>query len=142
MRILTRYILKEILSYSLVGLLVFTFVVYVPRIGHLLELVVRRDLPLSRVLLLFLLPVPSILTLTLPMAVLVGTLLGVGRMAADGEVIAARSVGMGRGQFARPVVLYALGGWLLASWMSLFLAPRGAFELTRMESELVSSQAP
>lgn len=142
MRILTRYILKEILSYSLVGLLVFTFVVYIPRIGHLLELVVRRGLPVSSVLLLFLLPVPSILVLTIPMAVLVGTVLGLSRMAADGEVIAARAVGIGRGQFALPVLAYALCGWALASGMSLFLAPRGALQLSRMESALISSQAP
>ena len=56
MRILTRYILKEIFSHSLLGLLVFTFVVYVRPLGQLLELAVRHDLSPSGMLVLFFLP--------------------------------------------------------------------------------------
>ena len=118
MRILTRYILKEISSHSLLGLLVFTFAIFIPRLGHLLELVVRHSLPLSQMLTLFMLPIPSILVLTVPMAVLVGTLIGLSRMAADGEVIAARASGIGLAQFVRPVLLFAFGGWALTLWMS------------------------
>src|SRR5579872_7343481 len=99
MRILTRYILKEILSYALIGLLVFTFVIFIHELGNLLELVVRHNVPLREMATLFLLPFPTILMMTIPMAVLVGTLIGLSRMAADGEVIAARASGMGLAWF-------------------------------------------
>ena len=141
MKILTRYTLKEVVSHSLVGLLVFTFVVYVPRIGQLLELVARRNLSLRTVLLLFLAPVPAILVLTIPMAVLVGVLLGLSRLAADGEVIAARAVGIGISRFAGPVIAYAVLGWLAASAMSLYLAPRSNFELSHKAAQIRNSQA-
>lgn len=141
MKILTRYTLKEVVSHSLVGLLVFTFVVYVPRIGQLLELVARRNLSLRTVLLLFLAPVPAILVLTIPMAVLVGVLLGLSRLAADGEVIAARAVGIGISRFAGPVIAYAVVGWLAASAMSLYLAPRSNFELSHKAAQIRNSQA-
>lgn len=141
MRILTRYIFREIVSHSLIGLLVFTFVIYIPRIGQLLELVARRNLPFATVILLFLAPVPAILVLTIPMAVLVGILLGLSRLAADGEVIAARAVGIGTSSFARPAIAYACAGWLLASAMSLYLAPRSNFELIRRETQVRNSQA-
>ena len=85
MRILTRYILKEVFSHSLLGLLIFTFVIYIPYISRVLELVARHDLALSGVITVFLAPVPGILVLTVPMSVLVGTLIGLSRMAADGE---------------------------------------------------------
>ncbi len=142
MRIFTRYILKEVFSHSLLGLLVFTFVVFIPHISHLLELVVRHDLPPNDILILFLLPIPGIVVLTIPMAVLVGILIGLGRMAADGEVVAARAVGVGLGQFIRPVMIYALMGWAAASWMSLDLAPRAGRVLSRMEARLEASQLP
>ena len=141
MRILTRYILKETTSYSLIGLLVFTFIIYIPRLSQLLEVVARRNLRALTVLLLFLAPIPEILVLTIPMAVLVGVLLGLSRLAADGEVIAARAVGIGTGRFAGPVLAYAVAGWLLASAMSLYLAPKSNFELTRKEAEVRNSQA-
>lgn len=141
MRILTRYVLKEIVSHSLIGLLVFTFVIYIPRIGQLLEVVARRNLPFTTVTLLFLAPVPAILVLTIPMAVLVGILLGLSRLAADGEVIAARAVGIGTSSFARPALAYACTGWLLASAMSLYVAPRSNLELIRRETQVRNSQA-
>jgi LPS export ABC transporter permease LptF/LPS export ABC transporter permease LptG len=142
MRILTRYILKEIVSHSLLGLLVFTFVLFVRHLGQLLEMVARHTLDVSSLLTLFLLPVPGILILTVPMAVLVGILIGLSRMAADGEVIAARAVGVGTRKFLWPVMLLALTGWALASLMSLYLAPRAARQLHRMEIELKSRELP
>ncbi|HKS97587.1 MAG TPA: LptF/LptG family permease, partial [Terriglobia bacterium] len=82
MRILTRYILREVFTHSLLGLLIFTFVIYMRHLGYVLGLVVRHGLPLWKTLTLFLLPIPGILVLTIPMAVLVGTLIGLSRMAA------------------------------------------------------------
>jgi len=142
MRILTRYIFKEVLSHSLLGLLVFTFVLYIPHMSHLLELLVRHDLSLQDVLTLFLLPLPEIVVLSIPMAVLVGTLIGLSRMAADGEVIAARALGIGLGQFIRSVMLFAAMGWLATSWMSLVLAPLANRRLIAMEAGLKGSQVP
>ncbi|HZP00503.1 MAG TPA: LptF/LptG family permease [Terriglobia bacterium] len=142
MRILTRYVLKEVFSHSLIGLLTFTFVIYIRHIGDLLELVVRRSLDPASILTLFLLPLPGILVLTIPMAVLVGTLIGLSRMAADGEIIAVRAAGISLGPLARAVMLFALTGWALASWMSLLLAPSSARKLNSMEVGLKSSQIP
>jgi len=142
MRILTRYILKEVLSHSLLGLLIFTFVIYIPYISRLLELVARHDIALSSVITLFLAPVPGILVLTVPMSVLVGTLIGLSRMAADGEVIAARAAGIALGQFVRPVIIFAVLGWGVTSLMSLYLAPQAGLKLNRMEAHLKTSQAP
>ena len=142
MRILTRYIFKEIFSHALLGLLVFTFVIFIRPAGHLLELVVRHSLQAASILTLFILPVPGILVLTVPMAVLVGTLIGLSRMSADGEVIAARAAGIGMGQFVRPVMVMALAGWGLALWMSLFLGPQSLRKLHRMEQEVSTSEVP
>jgi len=142
MRILTRYILKEIFSHSLLGLLVFTFIIFVRQLGNLLELFVRHNVPWHDMATLFLLPVPSILVLTIPMAVLVGTLIGLSRMAADGEVVAARAAGIGLTHFVRPVMLLALAGWAVALWMALFFAPQAARRMNRMENGLKASQVP
>lgn len=141
MRILTRYIFKEMFAHCLLGLLVFTFVLYVRPLSHVLELVARRSLPVSQVIFLFLLPLPSILVITIPMAVLLGTLIGLSRMSGDSEIIAIRATGIGKGQFVRPVLMFALCGWALASWMSLFLSPAAVRTLQRSEASLAATQA-
>src|ERR1039458_8115414 len=142
MRILTRYILKEPFSHCLLGLLVFTFVIFIRQLGNLLELVVRHNVPLRDTTTLFLLPVPNILIMTIPMAVLVGTLIGLSRMSADGEVIAARATGIGVGAFVRPVMMLAITGWAVTLGMSLFIAPQAARKMNRMETGLKASQIP
>src|SRR5208282_2215031 len=88
------------------------------------------------------LPVPSILMMTIPLAVMVGTLIGLSRMAADGEVIAVRASGIGLSCFVRPVMLLAVTGWAVTLWMSLFLAPQALRKMSRMETGLTASQAP
>ena len=49
MRILTRYILKEVSSHALLGVMLFTFVIFMRDLGRLLELVVRNSAPLPSV---------------------------------------------------------------------------------------------
>ncbi|MGH9433081.1 MAG: LPS export ABC transporter permease LptF, partial [Terriglobia bacterium] len=142
MRILTRYILKEVFLHSLLGLLIFTFVLYLPNLNRLLEMAVEHSLGALNMASLFLAPIPSVLVLTIPIATLVGILIGLSRMAADGEVIAARASGVALSQFARPVLIFALAGWACASAMSLYLSPLSTRKLTLMENEIKTSMAP
>jgi LPS export ABC transporter permease LptG/LPS export ABC transporter permease LptF len=142
MRILTRYILKEVSSHSLLGLLVFTFLLYFPYLNRLLEIVVQRNMSASSLLVLFLLPIPGVLVITVPIATLLGVLIGLSRMAADSEVIAVRAGGVNLGQFVRPVILYGVLGCAIAMTMSMVFAPAAAWKLMLMENQLESTQLP
>ena len=101
MRILTRYILGEILSHTLIGCAVFTFILFMRDLNTILEMVVRNSSSFSNVMEIFLLTLPNTLKVTIPMAVLVGILLGLSRLAADSEIIAMRAGGLGIGYFVR-----------------------------------------
>ncbi len=45
-RILTRYILREVLSWAAIGVTLFTFVFFMPTVGRILEVAVRNSAPL------------------------------------------------------------------------------------------------
>jgi LPS export ABC transporter permease LptG/LPS export ABC transporter permease LptF len=141
MRILTRYILREIVSYALIGAGVFTFIFFMVNLERLLELVVRNSAPLPSVMEIFAFTLPKTLTLTLPMGVLVGVLIGLSRLAADSEVTAMRSIGMGSWAFARIAALFVLVACALAILNNVVIAPRAAASLTALEDRLKSSQA-
>src|SRR5260370_2721062 len=96
MRILDRYIVREVVRHALLGLLIFTFVLFVPKLLHLMELIVRHSGSSTQIVQLFLCLFPSLLVCTLPLAVLVGALLGVGRMSMDSEIIAIAALGISR----------------------------------------------
>ena len=140
MRILTRYILREVTSHAVIGAGIFTFVLFTRDLGHILELVVRASAPLPSVAEIFFYTVPLALTYTIPMSVLVGILIGLSRLAADSEITAMRASGMGVWDFGRVLAIFVAGAWLLALVNSVYLAPWSLASLGRLEDQLKGSQ--
>jgi LPS export ABC transporter permease LptF/LPS export ABC transporter permease LptG len=141
MRILDRYIAREVARHALLGLAIFTFVFFVPQLVRLMELFVRHTGSAWNVLVLFLWAFPGVLTFTLPTGVLVGILIGLGRMSADSELIALNALGIGRRRILIPVALLAATGVLLTAAMTLWLGPRALRAFRETESSLAASQA-
>jgi LPS export ABC transporter permease LptG/LPS export ABC transporter permease LptF len=141
MRILTRYILGEVVSHALIGAAVFTFVLFTRDLGRILELVVRNSAPLPSVAEVFFYTVPVALTYTIPMGVLVGILIGLSRLAADSEITAMRASGLGVWTFLRVISIFVVLAWLLALGNSVYLAPRSLAALGQLQDTLKSSQA-
>lgn len=141
MRILTRYILGEILSHALIGLALFTFILFMPYLPNVLEMVVRNSSTFTDAVEIFLFFIPTLLRFTIPMSVLVGILLGLSRLAADSEVVAMRASGLGVGYFVGVASIVAAGGMLLGLANSLYLGPRANQGILDMQRELQTSQA-
>ena len=141
MRILTRYILGEILSHALIGCALFTFILFMRDLPHILEMVVRNSSTFTNVMEILLFTLPNTFKVTIPMAVLVGVLLGLSRMAADSEIIAMRASGLGIGYFVRVASIVAVAGTLVGLANSLYIAPRANRAILEMEQALETSQA-
>jgi LPS export ABC transporter permease LptG/LPS export ABC transporter permease LptF len=139
-RILTRYILKEVLSHGLIGVAVFTFVIFMRDVSKILELVVRNSAPVPSVAELFFLTLPTAFTVTIPMGVLVGILIGLSRMASDSEVTAMRASGVSVRTFLKIISIFGVAAWLLALFNTTVLAPRSAAALATLEKSMASSQ--
>ncbi len=140
MRILTRYILREVTAHALIGAVIFTFVLFTRDLGRILELVVRASAPLPSVAEIFFFTVPLALTYTLPMSVLVGILIGLSRLAADSEITAMRASGMSVWSFLRVLSIFVIAAWLLALANGLYIAPRSQAALGHLEDRLKGSQ--
>ena len=140
MRILTRYILREVTAHAFIGAAIFTFVLFTRDLGHILELVVRASAPLPSVAEIFSFTVPLALTYTLPMSVLVGILIGLSRLAADSEITAMRASGMGVWSFLRVLSIFVIAAWILALANGLYVAPRSQAALGHLEERLKGSQ--
>src|SRR5580704_5617989 len=109
MRILTRYILREVIAHAVIGAAIFTFVLFTRDLGRILELVVRASAPLPSVAELFFFTIPVALIYTIPMGVLVGILIGMSRLAADSEITAMRASGIGVWTFLKIISIFAFG---------------------------------
>ena len=141
MKIFSRYILSEVVQNAAIGVTLFTFVIFMRDLGRLLEIVVRDSAPLPSVAELFFLTLPVACTITIPMGLLVGILIGLSRLAADSEVTAMRASGLGAWMFVRVIAVFAVTTWLLALANSIWLAPMSSAALAKLQSKLKSSQA-
>ncbi len=140
MRILDRYIVREVFRHATLGLIVFTFVFFVPQLIRLMELFVRHTGSGSQILRLFLCIFPAVFTFTIPMAVLIGVLLGLGRMSADSEIIALTALGIGRRRILLPVGVLAFAGLAVTLAMTLWLSPLALTTFRSIEANLIASQ--
>jgi LPS export ABC transporter permease LptG/LPS export ABC transporter permease LptF len=141
MRILTRYILREVTSHALLGGALFTFIIFTRDLGKILEFVVRDSASYADVVRIIAYTLPNALVVTIPMAVLVGILLGLSRLAADSEITAMRAAGLGAIDFVRIVSIVSAVALALGLFNSLYLAPRAAAGLIALGESLKSSQA-
>jgi lipopolysaccharide export LptBFGC system permease protein LptF len=140
-KIFSRYILSEVVQHAAIGVSLFTFVIFMRDLGRLLEIVVRNSAPLPSVAEIFFLTLPVACTITIPMGLLVGILIGLSRLAADSEVTAMRASGLGAWTFVRIVAVFAVITWLLALVNGVWIAPMSSAALSRLENKLRSSQA-
>lgn len=141
MRTLTRYILRELLPPTLIGFGFYTFIILMNQLFNFAELIIKRSLRFSVVLELLALTLPHIVVLTIPMALLVGILIAVGRLSADSEVIAMQAAGLSPGAIYRPVFYFSVAAFLLNFVLMTWALPWGNSRLQARRVELLTSAA-
>jgi lipopolysaccharide export system permease protein len=124
-RILTLYIIREISSLFLLGIVVFTLILLMGRLIKLTDLVISRGVPISDISRMILYLMPSFLVFTIPMAFLLAVLLAFGRLSADNEITVMKSGGLSLVQIMPPVVLCAMVAVLLTLAASTIGVPWG-----------------
>src|SRR5277367_1827179 len=142
MRLLDRYIAREVVSHGLLGLAVFTFVFFVPQLVRLMDLVVRHSGSIWTVVLLFLCTIPPGLGFTFPIGVLVGVLIGLGRLSADSEIVALHASGISLRRLLLPIGFVAVVAGIATLLTTFWLSPIAIRTAGTLERELLSSQAP
>ena len=105
MRILRGHLLRELLNPTGTALVLFTFVLLMGNLIKLADLLINQGVSPLAILELFALLIPALLSYTVPMAVLTGTLLAFGKLSSDREILAMKASGVGFLSIAAPVLL-------------------------------------
>lgn len=135
---LTRYILTEILGPLGLGFLVYTFILLIRFLFASAEMIIRRGLPVSIVGELLLYTLPNIVVLTLPMSLLFGTLIAVGRLSSDSELIAMRACGVSLLTLYRPILILSGVLTLLNTFLMVYVLPWGNHSLQVLRLEIAT----
>ena len=118
-----RYVLREVLPPFLLALLIFTFILELPPLMEQLETLVAKGVPWQTAGRIILLLIPQALGLTIPMGLLVGLLIGLGRLSADRESVALLACGVSPYRLLRPVLVLAVAATLATMYVMIVAIP-------------------
>ncbi len=124
MNLLHRYILKSLLAASCLAVGIFAFVLIVGNVlRDVLGLLTDGQLSFSLFLRLLSLLVPYVIAYALPLGILTGVLLVLGRLSAQREITAMRSAGISLFQISAPVFFLAILGVAFSITVNFYYAP-------------------
>jgi lipopolysaccharide export system permease protein len=141
MRIISKYILKEILTPLGVTVLVFTLIFLIGNLMQLIEMIVQKGVSLWDVARLLGYTLPFLFVYILPMAFFISILWGFLRLSSDNEVTALKASGVGFFQLFPPVFILCLAAYLLTSFMAMVAQPWGEYSLKKLIFNIAVVQA-
>ena len=140
MGLLFRAIFREVAKSAIFGAALFTFVLFLQRVGKLFEILVRSSASVGTVAHLFALAIPFTLSFTMPLGVLVGVLIALSRMSSDGEIVAMRAAGVPSRKVIAPVLLFATFAMLVTFTASLWLTPYATWRTFKVLNRLSAAE--
>lgn len=136
MRLLDRYLIREILPYVATVFFLLTAVIFIHEAGRFSELFVvfaRRGLSSTPLIKLVLSLLPGIVIFTLPVAFLVGVTMAMGRLSGDREIVALQAGGVGRWALLRPTLLVGIVVTCITGYNTLYLLPTAVNSLSQLK---------
>jgi LPS export ABC transporter permease LptF/LPS export ABC transporter permease LptG len=128
-KLIARYVIQGTLPYVLLSLVLLTAVLFTQQAGRFAELALYTDLPFALGGQIAAALLPSVLILTLPVAVLAGIVIGFARMGSDSEIIAIRAAGVGTWSLLWPALLIGVMATGVTTFLHFREVPQAARDL-------------
>jgi LPS export ABC transporter permease LptG len=125
-------VVLEAIPYVLLSAVLLTAILFTQQAGRFSELAVYADLPLDLAAEIAAALLPSVLIMTVPVAVLAGIVIGFSRLGSDSEIVAMRAAGVGTWTLLWPALLIGALGTAGAAYLHLKEAPQAARDLRRV----------
>ena len=117
MRLIHRYLLKELIAPFFMALGLITFLLLMNRLLTLVDLVLKHGVPFFTVAKLIAYVLPATFAITVPMSLLIAVLIALGRLASDMELVALRAGGLSLARLLTPLLVL---GFILSLGMLAF----------------------
>lgn len=106
--ILDKYILKQVIEVFIMGVCIFTTIVFASdTFITLIKQISLFGIPFHVALLMIVLNLPSVIVLTIPMGVLLSTVMTLNKLSLDSEITVLRACGVGISRIAKPIFIFA-----------------------------------
>ena len=141
MKILDRYLVREIVPPLLLALVGLTFVLMLPPIMQNLAQLIAKGVAWRVVLRVLVTLLPQALSVTIPMALLYGILFGLGRWSSDREFVALQACGVSVFRILRPIALLAIVASAATAYETIVALPDANQTFREITFNIVASGA-
>ena len=140
MKLIDRYILKELSIPFLISLLVLLFILLINYLLRTMDLMINQRVDLLSIGELILFILPSFLVFSLPMAVLIATIVAFARLTADSETIVLQANGIGFFRWLLPVGIFSVAIYFATLFLSFVAQPWGGQSLRNLTLTMLRKQ--
>ena len=141
LRITDRYILREIIPPFFLALLVFTFLLMIPPIMTVAEELITKGVDGFTIAKIMATLLPQGLGITIPMALLLGVLIGLGRLSSDRETVALQACGVSIFRMLTPLLLLATVAAMATAYVLVVALPDANQAFREITYRTVASRA-
>ncbi len=139
--IIHRSIFKELFINFVIATLSLSILLFMERFVRLTDVVMGRGTEVWDMIKVFLYLQPSILLLSIPMALLISTFLTYGRMLSDNEIVVLKNSGMSFIGISKASLLLSLFSFFIMLFLSLYLSPKGMYSFKKTLYETIARKA-
>lgn len=109
MKILDKYILGQVIAMFLMGVFVFSTIIFASDVFMtLIKQIAKFGIPFKIAFIMILLNIPSVIVLTIPMGVLLSTVMTLNKLSLSSEITVMRACGIGLNRIAKPIFVFAI----------------------------------
>jgi len=119
--LISRYLLSAILPYFIASWALLSVILFVVQASRYADIFFSIHIPANLVWQLSVALIPNVIAFTCPMAILLGTIIGLTKMQGDSELVAIRASGVGNLQIALPIMVLGV----LLSGFAFFVNLKG-----------------
>lgn len=141
MKVIDRYILREISLPFFTSLFAMTFVLLSGKTLQLMDLVVNKGVSMADIFRLISFLIPYFLVFTIPISLLISILIGMGRLAGDNEITALKGAGLSLYRISHPVALVSGVAFLTTFLLSTYFVPYGNYAMKNLLFAVVRQNA-
>ncbi len=109
MKLLDKYILKQVIEIFIMGVLVFTSIIFASdTFITLIKQISRYGIPFNIAFLIIILHLPTVFVMTIPMGVLLSTVMTLNNLSLSSEITVMRACGIGINRIAKSIFIFAI----------------------------------
>ena len=138
MRKIRKYIIIEAIGPFIAGVLFFTFIFVIQLLPELFKLIINNGAPIKTSLEVFVYMLPFNVAITIPMSILMASIMGYGRLSSDNEIIVMRSLGFSHMRIYLPIIILGILTFLFSLFFNNVIMSESNYRYRALISYMIN----